>query len=133
MFDTFHLVVISRSIHVLANGIISFFLMAESYSIVYMYHIVFKRFSYLYTELHLTHMVFYVDYKKVLLSPDWCFSRTPTRQIGCRLISASTCTCVHKLLYMAALVTQPIRWQNQNLNPDPLALDPALVPSCLPF
>ena len=30
---------ISRSIHVAANGIISFFLMAEYYSIVYMYHI----------------------------------------------------------------------------------------------
>ena len=30
---------ISRFIHVAANGIISFFFMAESYSIVYMYHI----------------------------------------------------------------------------------------------
>ena len=33
--------VISRSIHVAANSIISFFLMAEYYSIVYMYHIFF--------------------------------------------------------------------------------------------
>ena len=32
---------ISRSIHVAANGIISFFLMAEKYSIVYMYNIFF--------------------------------------------------------------------------------------------
>ena len=32
---------ISRSVHVLANGISSFFLMAEQYSIVYMYHIFF--------------------------------------------------------------------------------------------
>ena len=33
--------IISRSIHVAANGIISFFLIAESYSIVYMYYIFF--------------------------------------------------------------------------------------------
>ena len=32
---------ISSSIHVAANGIISFFFMAEQYSIVYMYHIFF--------------------------------------------------------------------------------------------
>ena len=32
---------ISRSIHVPANGIISFSLMAEQYSIVYMYHVFF--------------------------------------------------------------------------------------------
>ena len=32
---------ISRSIHVTANDIISFFLMAEQYSVVYMYHIFF--------------------------------------------------------------------------------------------
>ena len=32
---------LSRSIHATANGIISFFLMAEWYSIVYMYHIFF--------------------------------------------------------------------------------------------
>ena len=31
--------IISRSIHVAANGIISFFLMAEQYSIVSIYHI----------------------------------------------------------------------------------------------
>ena len=31
--------IISRSIHVAAHGIISFFLMAEWYSIIYMYHI----------------------------------------------------------------------------------------------
>ena len=31
----------SRSIHVSANGIISFFLMTEQYSIVYIYHIFF--------------------------------------------------------------------------------------------
>ena len=31
----------SRSIHVAANGIVSFFIMAEYYSIVYMYHIFF--------------------------------------------------------------------------------------------
>ena len=31
----------SRSIHIAANGIISFFLMAELYSTVYMYHIFF--------------------------------------------------------------------------------------------
>ena len=30
---------ISRSLHVAANGIILFFFMAESYFIVYMYHI----------------------------------------------------------------------------------------------
>ena len=33
--------IISRSIHFAANGIISFFFMAEQYSIVYMYHIFF--------------------------------------------------------------------------------------------
>ena len=33
--------IISRSIHVAANGIISFFFMAEYYSIAYMYHIFF--------------------------------------------------------------------------------------------
>ena len=33
--------IISRSIHVAANGIISFFFMAEYYTIVYMYHIFF--------------------------------------------------------------------------------------------
>ena len=37
--------IISRSIHVAVNGIISFFFTAEQYSIVYMYHI----FSYLFT------------------------------------------------------------------------------------
>ena len=31
--------IMSRSIHVAANGIISFLFMAECYSIVYMYHI----------------------------------------------------------------------------------------------
>ena len=38
---TSHSMIISRSIHVSANGIISFFLIAESYSIVYMYYIFF--------------------------------------------------------------------------------------------
>ena len=33
--------IISRSIHVAADGIISFFFMVEWYSIVYMYHIFF--------------------------------------------------------------------------------------------
>ena len=33
--------IIARSIHVSANGIISFFFVAEYYSIVYMYHIFF--------------------------------------------------------------------------------------------
>ena len=33
--------IISRSIHVAANAVISFLLMAEKYSIVYMYHIFF--------------------------------------------------------------------------------------------
>ena len=33
--------IIYKSIHVAADGIISFFLMAEEYSIVYMYHIFF--------------------------------------------------------------------------------------------
>ena len=33
--------IISRSIHAAANGIISFFIMAEQYSIIYMYHIFF--------------------------------------------------------------------------------------------
>ena len=33
--------IISSYIHVAANGIVSFFLMAEKYSIVYMYHIFF--------------------------------------------------------------------------------------------
>ena len=33
--------IISRFTHVAANGIISFFFMAESYSIVYMYYIFF--------------------------------------------------------------------------------------------
>ena len=37
--------IISRSIHVAENGIISFFLMAESYSIVYIYHIFFTHSS----------------------------------------------------------------------------------------
>ena len=37
--------VLSRSIHVAANGIISFFLTAEQYSIVYMYHIFFTHSS----------------------------------------------------------------------------------------
>ena len=36
---------ISRSIHVAANDIILFFLMAELYSIVYMYHIFFINLS----------------------------------------------------------------------------------------
>ena len=36
---------ISESIHVAANGIISFFLMSEKYSIVGMYHIFFINFS----------------------------------------------------------------------------------------
>ena len=31
--------IILRSTHVAANGIISFFLMAESYSVLYMYHV----------------------------------------------------------------------------------------------
>ena len=35
----------ARSIHVAANGLISFFLMAEEYSIVYMCHIFFIRSS----------------------------------------------------------------------------------------
>ena len=33
--------IISRSTHVAANGIISFFFMAEEYSIVYLYQIIF--------------------------------------------------------------------------------------------
>ena len=33
--------IISVSIHVAANGIIFFYFMAESYSIIYMYHIFF--------------------------------------------------------------------------------------------
>ena len=37
--------IISRSIHVAANGVISFFFMAEYYSIVYMYHIFFIHLS----------------------------------------------------------------------------------------
>ena len=37
--------IISRSIHVAENGIISYFFMAEYYSIVYMYHIFFTHFS----------------------------------------------------------------------------------------
>ena len=36
---------IVRSIHVAASGIISFFTMAEEYSIVYVYHIFFIHFS----------------------------------------------------------------------------------------
>ena len=36
---------IIRSIHVAASGIISFFIMAEEYSIVYVYHIFFIHFS----------------------------------------------------------------------------------------
>ena len=36
---------LSRSIHVAVNGLISFFLMAEYYSIVYIYHILFIHFS----------------------------------------------------------------------------------------
>ena len=38
-------IIISRSIHVAANGIISLLSMAEEYSIVYMYHIFFTRSS----------------------------------------------------------------------------------------
>jgi len=56
LFDTFHLVVISRSIHVPANGIISFFLMAESYSIVCT--TLSLKDSVISIELQLTHMVF---------------------------------------------------------------------------
>ena len=41
---------ISTSIHVFENGIISFFLMAEYYSIAYMYHIFFIH---LYVDGHL--------------------------------------------------------------------------------
>ena len=37
--------IISRSIHVVANGIISFFFMTEEYSTVYMYHIFFIHYS----------------------------------------------------------------------------------------
>ena len=37
--------IISRSIHVAANGIISFFFMAEYYSTVNMYHIFFNHSS----------------------------------------------------------------------------------------
>ena len=37
--------IISSSIHVGANGIISFFLMAEQYSIVYIHHIFFIHLS----------------------------------------------------------------------------------------
>ena len=37
--------IISRSIHVAANGIISFIFMAEYYSMVYMYNIFFTHFS----------------------------------------------------------------------------------------
>ena len=41
-FDWLYLVmIISGSIHVIANGIIPFFFMAEAYSIVCMYHIIF--------------------------------------------------------------------------------------------
>ena len=38
-------VIVSRSIHVAANGAISFCTMAEGYSIVYMYHIFFIHLS----------------------------------------------------------------------------------------
>ena len=37
--------IISRSIHVAANGIISFFFMAEQYSTMYIYHIFFSHSS----------------------------------------------------------------------------------------
>ena len=37
--------IIPRSIYVAASGIISFFIMAEEYSIVYVYHIFFIHFS----------------------------------------------------------------------------------------
>ena len=37
--------IISRSIHVAANGIISFFFMAEYYSVVYIYHLFFNHSS----------------------------------------------------------------------------------------
>uniref|UniRef100_A0A8D1XQ05 Uncharacterized protein n=1 Tax=Sus scrofa TaxID=9823 RepID=A0A8D1XQ05_PIG len=37
--------IISKSIHVAANGIISFFFMPEKYSVGYMYHIFFIHFS----------------------------------------------------------------------------------------
>ena len=37
--------IISGSIHVIANGIISFFFMTEEYSTVYMYHIIFIHLS----------------------------------------------------------------------------------------
>ena len=42
--DLFHLI-FSRSIHVVTNGSISSFLMAEEYSIVYVYHIFFIQSS----------------------------------------------------------------------------------------
>ena len=44
--DLFHLIqYLSRSIHVVADGKISFFFMAESNSIVYMYHLFFTHSS----------------------------------------------------------------------------------------
>ena len=39
-------IIFSRSIHVAANGIDSYFFMAESYSIIYIYHIFFIHLSY---------------------------------------------------------------------------------------
>ena len=41
LFLTSLSVIISRFIHVAANGFITFFFVAEQYSIVYMYHIFF--------------------------------------------------------------------------------------------
>ena len=38
-------VILSRSIHIAANEIISFFFMAKQYSIMYIYHVLFIRSS----------------------------------------------------------------------------------------
>ena len=51
---------VSRCIHIAANGIISFFLMAEQYSVVYMYHIFFIHSS-VYGQLGWFHVVAIVN------------------------------------------------------------------------
>ena len=63
---------LSRSIHVAANGSISFFLMAEQYSIVYKYHIFFIHSS-VYGHLDCFHVLAIVYSATVNVEVPGCF------------------------------------------------------------